>query len=55
MKAMRPGTGWPAWVALLAAVVAVARADDTAREQLNGILWMQQSAEYAALTSQVIG
>ncbi len=55
MKAMRPGTGWPAWVALLAAVVAVARADDTAREQLNGILWMQQSAEYAALTSQVYG
>ncbi len=46
----------PRRVALLALVLATIPAwggDDTAREQLNGVLWMQTAAEYAALTTQV--
>lgn len=40
-------------LALMFAVTPALAADDTAREQLNGVLWMQTAAEYAALTTQV--
>jgi acid phosphatase len=53
MKARRPGSVLPMFVVVMAVAAAATRAGDTAREQLNSILWMQQSAEYAALTSQV--
>lgn len=53
MRVTKPG-GVAAMMMVVVAVLApTSRADDTAREQLNGILWMQGAAEYAALTSQI--
>ncbi len=53
MRAMRINGATAACIGVILAFAPAVRADDTAREQLNGLLWMQTAAEYAALASQV--
>lgn len=57
MRTTRSGDTAAMWATMCAAAILAlapaAYADDTAREQLNGVLWMQTAAEYAALTTQV--